>query len=419
MLIESLLESEESATWVVGTRRLGKTSMLRQLEWMVSRPEASYRGRAFVPIFWDLQGCETPEDLAYELDLALEDKRAQLEKLEIDLDALPLENAVAVLRVLGRMADERNVRILLLIDEAEALIAVGRSNARWLGSLRKALLEGKLRTILTSTRMLSQLNHLNARWTTSPFLFGIQPVQLWALGPEMAGALVRQSQGIGVKVDDANLAQILAYANGHPYLVQYLCERLFVSQGKSAGSLRSVEERDLEVDHLLAGFFGIDFRSMTRLERRILLVLSNLTLASEGELASALSDVSGTRIRMFLSSLSRLGYVRRIKNQWAVGNEFLRRWLYESYAELSQRLDSVLDEDEEEANLRAGIKREIERLRQKIAQVEKELAELETAYHSASDAERETLIRRIRRLRRELITLRRALDRVRSGERAE
>ena len=59
-LITHLLRVEDPAIWVVGTRRMGKTSLLRQLELETDRPESE-----LVPLFWDLQGVESFDDLSY------------------------------------------------------------------------------------------------------------------------------------------------------------------------------------------------------------------------------------------------------------------------------------------------------------------------------------------------------------------
>lgn len=432
-LIQSLLAAPHAATWVVGTRRLGKTSLLRQMELITgeelgawqnaqrvgdSEPEASGNGakrctRPFVPLYVDLQGCESPDDVAHELELALDDRRRDLDALGIDLDELPTENAVAVLRQLARAIDERGARLLLLIDEAEALLTVAGTDARWLGTLRKALFEGRMRTVMTSTRALSRLNHLNANWSTSPFLFGFQLVYLWSLGQMAAAALVRQCQGATVQVDERVLAQILAYCNGHPYLIQCLCDRLYEPDaGNTGGHLRNLVDADLAIDHQLEGFFFIDLHNMTKVERRILLTLSALTLATEQELVNELYDIPPVRVRTFLYSLSRLGYIRSLKNQWAIGNEFLRRWLLENQEELSTQIDSTLDDAEEETHLRSGAQGEAERLRKRIREVETKLAELQKAWKQARGSARGQLADRILELREELAQLRKALEQV-------
>ena len=69
-LIEYLLTGQDSAYWLVGTRRIGKTSLLRQIEMIADRPTSSW-----VPLFVDLQGCNTPVDVTHEFHFALEDAR--------------------------------------------------------------------------------------------------------------------------------------------------------------------------------------------------------------------------------------------------------------------------------------------------------------------------------------------------------
>ena len=67
-LFAYLLDTPDSATWIVGARRMGKTSLLRQLEALAGNANSE-----LAPLFWDLQGCETSGDLSAELFLALED----------------------------------------------------------------------------------------------------------------------------------------------------------------------------------------------------------------------------------------------------------------------------------------------------------------------------------------------------------
>ena len=48
--LEEILAGPRESLWLLGTRRIGKTSLLRQLEWIASqRPELGY-----LPLFWDL-----------------------------------------------------------------------------------------------------------------------------------------------------------------------------------------------------------------------------------------------------------------------------------------------------------------------------------------------------------------------------
>ena len=71
-LFTYLLNTSDSAVWVVGSRRIGKTSLLRQLEYLTDTPQSD-----LVPLFWDMQGCANSGDLSFELFMAVEDEAAR------------------------------------------------------------------------------------------------------------------------------------------------------------------------------------------------------------------------------------------------------------------------------------------------------------------------------------------------------
>jgi hypothetical protein len=57
--IEEILNGHRNCIWLLGTRRIGKTSLLKQIEYIAE----TSAGRRYFPIFWDFQGAETPEEL--------------------------------------------------------------------------------------------------------------------------------------------------------------------------------------------------------------------------------------------------------------------------------------------------------------------------------------------------------------------
>jgi hypothetical protein len=67
-LIEYLLNIHDNAVWIVSTRRMGKTSLLRQIEFVVVAQK-----HTCVPLYLDIQGCETSRNLTDELLYAIED----------------------------------------------------------------------------------------------------------------------------------------------------------------------------------------------------------------------------------------------------------------------------------------------------------------------------------------------------------
>ncbi len=411
-LTEHLLQAPDSAIWLLGTRRMGKTSMLKQLELIGSTPESH-----FVPLFWDMQGCESASELSDELFYALMDVADRFAPFGVDVKALSGQDALLILRTLARTLVEHGKQLLLLVDEAEVLIAVARQDPSWAGRLRRAMQDSRVRTIMTSTKLLAALNNLNSEWATSPFLFGFNLVNLTRLADAAARALVRQLQGEQtVQAADGVVDDILIHTNGQPYLIQYLCQRLFATDEEGNGFLRPVSEEDLATDHILTGFFQNDFQHLTRTERRLLLAVAELTIAKENELLVVLSDLAPHKIQMYLYGLERLGYLRQVFGQWAVGNEFLRRWVVDNHDDLMQRLNSVTDDSIHETLLEIGREHEANYLRDEIARLVAELAQTDADAANATGDELMRLLEKSDFLRREIARLRRELSSIDRSE---
>ncbi len=404
-LIHYLLHVPDSALWLVGTRRMGKTSLLRQLEFEADRPESN-----LVPLFWDLQGCDTPWALNDELQYAIEDVFARFAPYGVTTADLEAGDAVAVLRRLARRLSQHGRTLLLLIDEGEALIEIGRTEPNWLARLRKVFQDDRQRTVLTSTKLLTQLNELTADWPTSPFLFGFSMANLWSLDEIASEHLICQAQSdTPVTVDEQLQNEILAATNRHPYLIQYLCQRLFVSTESGVGVLRPIEPNDLLPDHLLAGFFQVDFQHLSRLERRILLAIVRSSMASEDELLATLPDMALNRLEIFLYGLNKLGYIRQIGAYWTVGNEFLRHWLLANFEALVVQQDSPVSSSRVEELMTRGATIEVNALQKEIRQLQSHLVDLEQKQRLAKGVDARTLAQEIDFVRRTLQVAQREL----------
>lgn len=410
-LFTYLLNSDDTAMWVVGSRRIGKTSLLRQLEFLADAPSSSQ-----VPLFWDMQGCASSGDLSFELYMAVEDEAARFAAFGIELADLEGMDALVILRRLARALAAAGKTLLLLVDEAEVLINIARTEPAWLARLRKVMQDGHLRTILTSTKLLAQLNQITADWDTSPFLFGFSMVNLWSLDPDAAAALVRQSQSEQpLDVPPALLEDILNQTNRHPYLLQYLCQRLCVELPDGRSGLRSPNDEDLEPDHLLAGLFLIDYQHLTPLERRILLAVAEHTAVAETDLLRLLSDQPPDRVRTFLWGLEKIGHVRPVLGQWTVGNEYLRRWLGHEWETLRAVQETPLDESSFEELLHLGHAQEVQAYESEVAQLENSYADLLAHQHRGERAP-DPLAHELNRLQRFLAAAHRDLQRSRDDD---
>jgi len=382
-LTDHLLNTKDQAIWLVGTRRMGKTSLLRQLEWLVEQDATS----SYVPLFWNIEGCESANDLAYELFISIEDETERFEALGIDILSLQEMDVNRILRSLQRTLSRQGKQLLLLIDEAEALINVARNDNRELARLRRSLQQGEHRTILTATKQLMMLNEMMSDWLTSPFLFGFNLVNLWSLDVEATQTLIRQEQGEEqVFVEDAVMEDLIVFTHRHPYLVQYLCHRLFEVDEAGRGHLRSVQTEDLQADHLLAGFLQIDFDHLSPSERQILLAVARHGVVDEDTLRLDLSSASPAKLEYFVYGMNKLGYLRQIFGGWAVGNEYLRRWVLQNQYELGQRIESKVSDDNVAALLQEGRRFELDYLRKELGILQQRLEEL-LAQRSAYDGD--------------------------------
>jgi hypothetical protein len=196
------------------------------------------------------------------------------------------------------------------------LIRIAYSDPEVLHRLRGTIQNCRaLRIVLVAAKSLSEANELTAA-VGSPFLSGFAMRYLGGLNKRDASALLRQSQSVTpVEIDESLLARLISLADGHPLLLQLLGERLY-----DEGRLRPPTEGDIIgiVDQgIKVGIFPQDFAVLSPPERRLLQALTEARPIS--------ADVD----RTYLHGLVSLGYLRCTEGDYAIGNEFLARWLRE------------------------------------------------------------------------------------------
>ncbi len=371
--IDQLLHGADNAYWVVGTRRLGKTSLLRHLEYLSLAspskvaPAPGERGKSsdgeYIPLFWDLQGCRTLADLSQELVGAVEDAAERFEPLGIRAENLEGKEVPAILRSLSRAAKKAGKRVLLLVDEAEALVTVGRADPLALDLLRKPMQsQANLRTIIAATKALGALSDLSRESPNSPFLLGFALRTLERLRPHEAEALIRQAQSPQpVQVSLETIAAIQEDTNNHPYLLQLLCHRLW----QDDNSLRPPQPDDLLPDPMLDAFFSMDVRLLSHGERAVLKAVMEVPGQDEAALEVA-TGLPPDAVRAFTYSLHSLGYLRLIYGRWAVGNQFLAAWLKQNPEQVAAQPVSVVSDRATQELAEAGRGQEIKNLKKQL-----------------------------------------------------
>jgi hypothetical protein len=275
-----------------------------------------------------MQGCNCADDLARELGYALEDAVDRFTPNGVDPAQLDGQDAPELLAGLGRTLGRNGTRLLVLIDEPEVLLGIAEQEPERVAALDSALRSGNVRTVLASTKLLAALQRQGRTPAARRFLDEYAPSPLHQFDDRTAQALMRQEQSPEqVRVEESVAAAIRRGAGGHPYLLQYLCNRLFEAGDDGCGRLRPVHDADCVADQLLAGYLQIDMEHLSSGERALLGAVVQRPGATAADLVSDTNGYAAARVHTSLAGLAMFGYVREASGAWQVGNEFLRRWL--------------------------------------------------------------------------------------------
>jgi DNA-binding winged helix-turn-helix (wHTH) protein len=297
--IAEILDGPRNGVWLFGSRAIGKTSLLKQLEHLTADDPS---GRYF-PLFWDLQGSVEPEELNGDFLAAVADAEERLAALGLTLEAMRGSDLFASLGLLRRALRGRGRTLLLLWDEVEELIHLSARSPALLRKLRRALQSQEgIRTVIASGPRLWKL--AEQRDDTSPFLHGFAPpLYLGAFDDAAARALVRRSVA-----DSGPIDEILGRCGNHPSVLQLFCAR-YAELGDLERATQAVA-----ADPTLCFLFSVDFDLLLPAEREAVLALAR------GGTAPPEDDA-------IVSHLERLGWVRRHSGAATIASPILRRWL--------------------------------------------------------------------------------------------
>jgi hypothetical protein len=224
-----LLDARRPPLLLYGQRRMGKTSLLRNL------------GRLFtseiVPMFVDGQGVSLATDYAdflYGTARQMNRSAARYRQLALPpldrkaLSASPFTTLDEWLDDTEARMDEAGFRVALIaFDEIETLrrgMERGRFDETDILSFFRHIIQHRPRfkVLLASSHMLSEFP---PHW--AGYLINVQTVKIGCLDEEAARELVeRPTPQFALCYEPEAVARILALTRGHPYLVQLLCHEL-------------------------------------------------------------------------------------------------------------------------------------------------------------------------------------------------
>lgn len=326
-LIQKYLPLERQFNWLIGARRMGKTSLLRYLQRQYRKQDR------MIPLFWDVSGANSVYDLKLSFIDALEPAEFEFSRLEIefDLDHFERESIYWDIRYLIRQCRKKSVRIILLVDESEALFRVAVQDEHFLHQFRAILLnQPLLSVILASNHGLASYDKLSTTHFLAPFLQAFSPPDyIIPWNEDEARALIQRCTA-----DVAEQDKIIEFAGRLPFLVQMICFYYF-NQGNLNASIETIRQ-----NNVLDLFFRDDFQYFDQVDYQILANLIHLEPSYIEAIASKLK-ITADHIQKRLNTLTRLGFAKQNSDQkFALNNYFLRNWIAENISEQQPSVQS-------------------------------------------------------------------------------
>ena len=301
-LLRELMHTDEPCNWVIGKRRMGKTSLLRELERRVNVP-----GSERLALFWDLQGSYDASGLFDSLYDAVEDSRDGYPDAWETLDFEPEDdgNSAQLLKRLARATNRAGLRLMLLMDETEELMTVGKHDPGLLSKLRRFMqTKGNTQTVMVSSPRLEQLGS-SVETETSPFLHGFYVFYLGNLTRAETHALLRT----GIE-DQAVIDRITKLARGNPFETQLIAKHYFEEGDLDATLL------ELETNPTLNQTIEVNYNLLSEDEREILATVC----CSPAQLQDFEKAIT--------SKLSRMGYLDTDReSHHVISSFFSEKWL--------------------------------------------------------------------------------------------
>ena len=300
--VRRLLYSGDTNFAVMGIRRIGKTSLLREAtrrlrERVLETDNEEAARRIF---FMDCSTLRTPDDLMREVI-----------RHYYPHDLMRLENRQFPLffpDFLRRMARRYEGQLVLLLDEFDVLLNADLNNEPLLNVLRTASNEGHCRFIIAGFRdLLEQSTRLQ-----SPLFNFAKSLRLKEFSREDAGKMILGPlSNLRVRVERENevVDRIFAETAGQPHLIQFYCSYII-------DRLDHTDSRRLAPDDLLGIYEDENFRAFvlntfmdntTRREKAIVFSLV-LKLGDEPEpfdLEEIESALTAQQIDVLLDDLER------------------------------------------------------------------------------------------------------------------
>ncbi len=327
----------------LGMRGIGKTSILRTLHEQevslyLSFPEMcgqenKFQGQVYVELF---------------------EQRARYPWLP-EMDRYN-DDPFEVIRISTLISNQQGYTLLLLFDEIESLQDFDVSFLRKFSRLLSGI--DPLQVVMTSAKNVHDINdRIRKESVNSPILFP-NPLYLSGLEDDAAEDLICQSQSdTPLNVPPNIVAAIKEHTCNHPQLIQWLCLQLW-QQNTNPQEWRITDDILHLRDNQLADRFWADFNYLAPQERRIVRAIVHTQALPD--------DIPPDRRELLVRNLTELGYLRRVDEDWQIGNTFLLYWFQDHEHDLDWLDTNQQPSDNATADLYMRTESETEQLRQDL-----------------------------------------------------
>ncbi|MBM3238723.1 hypothetical protein FJZ31_20725 [Candidatus Poribacteria bacterium] len=352
VIIPKIMESKDNMTLVLGARRMGKTSLLRQIEYISGTPDWP----SHIGVWVSLEGVQTQEQLANRLFEACrrdDNNKKFSEQIGFDIEILRGKGLFDSFSLLDKAMWQKEMQLILLFDEAGQLENVSENLLKDIQSFFRYNSQ-RIRLILAASQEIYNLYDTCKEWTTPPFLHGVSELTLSRLTGGEVESLIRQRDSEGkpvIEVSNETVSEIERFTDNQPFLIQCLCSVLYAD-----GRLLDVTEQHLkqvfESFPLSWVFFDL-CKHLSPEQRLVLLQFRGVDVINESDL-SVQTQLPSYEIKLILHELTKLCYIKRFDGEYKISNSFFERWLNSKEADRISAMDreEITQEVEQQRMLR-------------------------------------------------------------------
>lgn len=330
-LIEELIQFDNNFYFLNGIRRIGKTSILRQIKEILSTD------KNIIPVYCSLQGLYSSEEMADHLQFEIE---SILESAHENLPPFSRQDASldGIISSWVRYCKSYNLKSFLLIDEAEQLHHLDDKTLEKLAAHFASSIEYQ-KIILAGTRKFFQVE---SRAGFASFATLFKSRYIGHIDFNDVKCLISQTKGdpnATVQASSDQIETVYSLCGGHPFLIQHVCDQAWYNLANRhylKDNIANSYQANLEL------IFEQDFEYLTNEQKLILIKLAQHEQYSLEETDFLLSvDIQTNGFIREIEELMNLGFIKLKEDKYVISYKMFQDWVREKRTIHSDQLDKI------------------------------------------------------------------------------